>query len=768
MKLIETEQEVNQSAMATLVEYADMARRQKWLIVTSVAVCLLVGWIYCQLAPKVYRSEALILAEDPKVSENFVQGVTEGKIEQRIFLIKREISNREFLTELVKELNLYPDEVAMNGADLGASILADSIVVAMVGMEPRENFVSRNGLNAFTVSFQHSDPEIAARVTNRIATRFVEENMRSREETAQGTSEFLDGEVLMAQHELEKKEDEISRFKSRHMGHLPQQMEANLRALDRLPNDLNAVNENSQRLSDRLTTVEKAIREYQRFGRTNPGLVAGSAQPDPLFRRLADLREKLVKLRSEFWDGYPEVQLTKEELRHVEAQLVEMYGPDIFKPGESPPDPYLQDLTKQQSELQSELALLKQRQQTLLHERTEFQKRIEQSPEVEQELLILERDYDNMKNNYRSLLEKRLNARVAENLEKRKQGGHFRILDPASFPRSPVAPNQPKILILAFILGCVFGVGGAAIREQLNPQFQRPEEIEQLLGPQLLAAIPDFTLEFNRATWRRFFPMKRMLPGAVEPQDEGDNAVMVDKRPFAQSVEHSILSNGFVVKWLPNSSVAEQYRVAATRLSLTRSNETSTVVAVTSAIKGEGKTTTVVNVGYTMARDLGRRTLLLDCDFKFPMLHRYADRVPKGGLADCLTTDIPLDDCLFEFEGAPCSIMPVGSSIVHSNELLRTGRLGGILAQLRERFEYIFINTPPIFPLAAMNVLARHADLLLLVVRADSTPKPVVQRALGSLHGMATTHVILNGVKSQSLPSYIGDYEYLHAQGDKT
>lgn len=767
MKLIENSPEEGQSATATLMQYAEMARRQRWLILGTLAAALLGGWIYIQLAPKLYRSEALILAEDPKVSEMFVQGVSEGKVEQRIFLIKREISNRDFLRELIKEFDLYHEVVAIEGIDLGISMLADSIVVEMVGRDPRENFMSRSGLDAFTVSVVHSDPKVAMQLTNRIAGRFVEENMKAREEAAQGTSEFLDAEVLRAQHELELKEDEISRYKTEHMGHLPQQMEANLRALDRLPNDLNTVNENTQRLTDRLATVEKGIREYQRFGRTNPGLSSGAGQPDPLIRRLAELREKLVKLKAEFWDEYPEVQLTMEELRQVEKQLVETYGPDFLKPGESPPDPYLQDLAKQQSELKSELALLRQRHQSLLAERAEYQKRIEKSPEVEQELLILERDYDNMKNNYRSLLDKRLNARVAENLEKRKKGGQFRILDAASFPRTPVTPNQPRIMILAFLLGCVFGVGGAAIREQLNPQFQRPEELELILGPQLLAAIPDFTLEFNRISWRRFFPGKRMLPGTAEGDEEDLQDLLIDKRLVAQSGDNSALLNGFVVKWLPNSSVAEQYRVAATRLSLIRPGGQSTVVAVTSAVKGEGKTTTVVNLGYTMARDLGKRTLLLDCDFKFPMLHRYAEAVPKVGLADCLVREIPLENCIYSFEEAPCSIMPVGSSAVTSTELLRTDRLGGIIAQLRERFEYILINTPPIFPLAAMNVLARHADLLVLVVRANSTPKPVVQRALGFLQAIAPAHVILNAVKSHSLPSYMGDYEYLHLREEK-
>lgn len=766
-QLIEVEQKVDQSATATLIQYAEIAWRGKWVIIVAVVLSLTAGWSYCQLAPKLYRSETLILVEDPKVQENYVQGVAEGKIEQRIFLIQKEISNRVFLAEVVKELNLYPDEVAKFGLDQAASLLADSLMVEMVNKGSLGNFVSQNGPDAFTISFIHPDPVTTQLVTARIASWFIEENRKAREEVAQGTSEFLDAEVLRAQKELEKKEDEVGRYKSQQIGYLPQQIEANLRALDRLSNDLNGVNENIQRLTDRLTAVEKAVREYQRFGRTNPGLMAGGIQLDPLFHRLTDLREKLGKLKAEFWDAYPEVLLTKEELHQVEAQLVELYGSESIKPAKNLPDPYMQDLTKQQSEVKSELALLKHRQQMLQAERKEYEKRIEKSPEVEQDLLILERDYENMKSNYRSLLEKRLNARVVQNLEKRKKGSQFRILDPAFFPRLPVQPNQQRVMMLALLLGCVLGLGVTMMRDQLNPQFRRLAEVEQLFGPLLLAAIPDFSFEFGRVSWYNRIDWNRLRPGdeTVEASGQG-----VDGSEVRTIVSRDLLGLGrngqpfkdnFIVKWLPSSTVAEHYRVAATRLSLVETRGQSTVVAVTSAIKGEGKTTTVINLGFTMAKDLGKRTLLLDCDFKCPMLHHYVETVPKWGLADCLIGDIPLDDCLFGFENAPCWIMPVGSSDVHHTELLKSERLAGILAQLRKRFEYIFINAPPILPLAAMNILAGHADILLLIVRANSTPKQVVQRALSSLPSSVSARVVLNAVGNQALSSYMGSYDYL-------
>ncbi len=116
------------------------------------------------------------------------------------------------------------------------------------------------------------------------------------------------------------------------MGELPQHMDTSFRSLDKLESEINSVNESIQRHSDRLAMVEKAMQEYRLYGRQNHAFMTGSTEPDPLFARLKELREKQIKLKAEFRDEYPEVILTKEELRHVEEQLVELYGPDAIKP----------------------------------------------------------------------------------------------------------------------------------------------------------------------------------------------------------------------------------------------------------------------------------------------------------------------------------------------------------------------------------------------------------------------------------------------------
>ena len=452
-----------------------------------------------------------------------VQKAVEDKFEQRLFLVQRQIMSLNFLSAIAKEFDLYPEErekkmkMHLCSCWLGLPSLSGSRLDPSVGL---------NTIEAFTVSFMHPDPRTAMQVTARIAEKFIEENTREREKDVEGTVEFLDDELRGLKLELEKKEEQISQFKTAHIGELPQQTDANLRALDRLDIEINTVNESIQRQSDKLAMLDSAMHDYRLYGRQIPSLKSASIEADPLFRRQKELREKLVKLKAEFYDEYPEVQLTKEELRQVEAELIELNGPDAVRPDKSASDPYVQDLTKLQTEAKNELNVLKHRQQMLYAEKKSHERRVERFPGVEQELLTLERDYANMKGNYAMLLDKRLHARVTENLEKQQKSGKYRILDSAGLPRNPVKPNKPRVLVLGLLFGCVFGVGVSVLRERLSPQFRRAEDVEVVIGPQLLAAIPDFSFLWNPTKARRNFAVylqrrrEVMMEDAIEQMDD--------------------------------------------------------------------------------------------------------------------------------------------------------------------------------------------------------------------------------------------------------
>jgi capsular exopolysaccharide synthesis family protein len=236
------------------------------------------------------------------------------------------------------------------------------------------------------------------------------------------------------------------------------------------------------------------------------------------------------------------------------------------------------------------------------------------------------------------------------------------------------------------------------------------------------------------------------------------------KRPQAYSQKADRYERSFVAKFFPHSMASEQYRVAAARLQLLNTDGGPKVVAVTSSIKGEGKTTTVINLGYTLARDFGKRVLLLDCDFIFPELKYFCETQPEYGLVDCFRSNIPVEEAMTSFTETPCWIMPAGETGPDSTELLKTGQLERVLSQLREKFDYILINAPPILPVATMNVLERHTDFLLLVVRANLTSRQDVKRALDSLRASNPIHVILNAVPAHALP-YTAIREYAVSAG---
>jgi len=760
MSTIDMQQQSFPSGTAMLREFWNMGMRRKWVIILPILVSLIAAGTFYALSTKYYRSETLILVEEQRISQDYVKGVLEPGFEDRFFAIQKQIMSLELLGEIIDQFKLYPDIVAQRGLKASIAEMKKAVAVEMIDKVPGAKFTTRKTVDGFTISFAYDDPTTAMEVTSRIASRFIEENRKSHEQIAGETTQFFDTELASVKGDLEAKDIEIKRFKSRHMGQLPEQVAANLHTLDLLQNDLKAVNESIQRLSDRIAMVDKSMQEYHKFGITNGMQIRSGFEPNPLYQRLNELKAKLVLLRAEFWEGYPEILLTKEEIRQLELELIAVGGPNALKPGEKGEkslDPYLLDLKKQEGEAKSELAVLKHRQDLLYAEKRVFEERIQKAPTIEQEIQTLMRDYENMKGNYQALLGKRLNARVAENLEKRQKGAQFRILDPATMPTAPEWPKLGLLLVVAFLFGGTVGVGILVIQEQPNLQFRSAEDIEQAIGQQVLAVIPDFSILNAPTTWKRFIPFHQPVGGG-----KGENGI--ERRPIVgrQRLDHGQSSLPFdldiIVKYMPSSVVAEQYRVAATRLALERISERSTIVCVTSAVPGEGKTTTVVNIGYTLARDLGKRTLIVDCDFRRPSFARYADDVSSPGLADCLRNGLSLDECLFGFPEVPCWVMPAGQCENESNQLLKTNRLGDIFDQLRDRFEYILINAPPILPVADVNMLSGYVDMLLLVVRAGSTQQTSVRHALGTLRQDKPLHVILNGADGPHLPYYIQDY----------
>lgn len=765
----------------SLADYWSMLLRRKWLALAIFLACVAGAGALCVALPVSYRSSTLILVEGQKIPENYVQSVIGPTIEERLNSIQQQVMSRTVLTQMIKEFSLYPDAVGRSGIeDVVERLQKDVSVTTMASKVQR----AAGGIDSFSISFAHENPVLAMKVTERLASNFIEENLKVREQLVEGASEFLEQELALAKERLEEQEKAIGTFKTRHMGELPEQIQANISTLDRLGLQQSTTMEAIQKASDRLTLMDKMIKEYESPGAAPVGMVSGlgGAQVvDPFVVRLKELERNLASLAAEYKENYPDVVSLKEEIKNLKAQIANKPKEKMEPANHSEPvresrvsDVYLRELMRQRDEAKLELSSLKERLFRIKQQIRDYEGRVEKAPAREQELMILDRDYHNLRENYKTLLDKKLNARLAENLEKRQKGEQFRVLDPANLPTKPEKPNRLNIMLVGLALGCGAGIGWVFVLESLKPVFRRSEDVESYLQLKVLASIPNFRSILGRD--HRLLPGSIEVTSAVKPlkallgagsdsngEAGGDYGCGHSKKVvLAQPYFAKRLSNKdgirkeleLIGKWNPASITAEQFRVAATRLLLLHSKKSGNITVVTSSVKGEGKSAVSANLAYALAKDLGKRTLLVDGDLKCPMVHQYMGIPAYPGLRQVLEKG-PIESCLHREEQLPLWVLPSGLASGQYLDLSNIRYLADLLKDLKDSYDHVIVDAPPVLPLADMHVLAGMADAVTFVIRAGMTPRTLVEHAVHALGVTDRTCIILNGLEASGVPYYL-------------
>jgi tyrosine-protein kinase len=225
-------------------------------------------------------------------------------------------------------------------------------------------------------------------------------------------------------------------------------------------------------------------------------------------------------------------------------------------------------------------------------------------------------------------------------------------------------------------------------------------------------------------------------------------------RAFAEDPHLVLLSR-------PSSPAAERYR--RVRLNLEQGVQEfpfkPQVTVITSAVPGEGKTTTAANLGLTFAEDTSQMSLLVDADLRRPALSRSITPIPGIGLSEVLTSKVTLDQALIPMSDSKLWVLPAGTPAEFPLDLLQGGMFAGLIDELRRRFARIVIDTPPTVPFTDAAVIASHADATLLVVRAGSTTAPLIRRARESLSAARFVGALLNDVVHNPVDRYYYGYE---------
>ncbi len=525
------------------------------------------------------------------------------------------------------------------------------------------------------ISFESTSPLLAAQIVNAHIKNFIEQNFQSRYEATTRASTWLTDQLNELKIRVEKAED----------ARIAYERQNQIWALD------DKQNVTTQRFGDlnrQLTDAQsERMRKQSLFDFAKAGDVDSVPQirdniaVQDLARKHSDINNQYTDALNQYGPNFPKVQRLQAQLKELEAAADKEKKAVLAR-------------------LESEYREARQREELLTQALNQQKTEVNQMSERMVQYSILKREAEANKALYDGLLTKLKEAGISAGL----RSSNIRVVDPAMVPTYPARPAKTRNIALSFVIGLVGGIGLALLREYMDNTVKSPDDIEALVHLPSLAVVPAFT-ESNGDR-----PRSKLLKGASSNGHE-------------KRIE-------LVAQHLPKSQMSEAFRALRTALLLSQADHPPQVILVTSALPREGKTTAAANLAVTLAQ-LGDRTLLIDADLRKPGIGRLLSlgSGKYAGLSSYLAGVSSLDLVTIQHPAIPnLSAIPTGPLPPNPADLLSSQKLTEAIAELRTKFKFIVIDSPPIMAATDAVILSVKADGVLLVVRSGETPKEAFTR----------------------------------------
>jgi polysaccharide chain length determinant protein (PEP-CTERM system associated) len=437
-------------------------RRRTWWILVPACVGALASAVALLNLPKRYSSVAMLVVVQPQIAPQYLPLQSIVPPSEIIQNIAREVLSRPRLLRIIDELGLYAGEKRTDGL---AERMRKDVNVEPVGGRGARDF------SAFEISFTAESPHLAQSVNGRLASLFIEENLRRRGDQAERATSFLADQLDEARRRLAEQEERLKDFKMRNLGELPEEQAVNVATLTDLRSRL-------QRTQDQLGRAKQQ--------QTNLTLLLSS--------HLSRLTSERSALLSRVTPQHPDVAKKDQEIAKLRALLERLQSGtlDSNQPLLTAPieDIGLAQLIAQAETNAHEIKTLYQDELRLNAEISQYQKRLNLTPVREQQLSAILRDYEQYKRDYSDLLNKQLQAQLAASLEHQHGGQHFRLVEPPTLPPAPSSPDAKKVLFGGLAAGLALGVALAFLVHTVDQSFHTEKEVSQRYAVPLVVGVP--------------------------------------------------------------------------------------------------------------------------------------------------------------------------------------------------------------------------------------------------------------------------------------
>ena len=501
-------------------DYIDMLRRYRSWLIGPMFLGLVVAVVVAFMWPDTYVSTAVMRITPQQISDRLVPTIANLQMQQRLQSMQQEILSRGSLSALIQKpaLNLYPKERARYPMEDVIQDMKNKYIRLQL-----QTVDVRGGASALTISFSYPDRFKAQAVVNELVSKFMDQNIQVQKKNADMTSTFLNDEMKQAKERMDTLERAVMKFKTDNIGRLPEQFQANVAQLNTSQMMVSQANEAISRLQQQKLQLETQLQNNNTnlnyynslLEEQPPATNGGQAQVrnerlNQLNQRIMNLQSEIAAMQEQLTASHPTIRRAQASLASLEKQRQEAEKEDLERQAAAPAaGPAIKRSTNQQAfkavqDLAASNNVLKTEMQNLnvqMDEKlkqiqelnrtiTNYQARVEGSPQLEGQYISLTRDLAMAKQSYEDVHRKSELSETAKDLEEHRGGENLEVLDPATDPQAPSEPNRPEWAAMGAGMGLMLGVVLAGGKEMKNTTLKNLKDVRAYTNLPVLSSIP--------------------------------------------------------------------------------------------------------------------------------------------------------------------------------------------------------------------------------------------------------------------------------------
>jgi len=686
-----------------LHDYWAIIKNNKIYIFIPFIIILMGTVLLAIMLPDTYQSSATFMIENNPLNSIYNRTVTEDSAEVFIENTTQKIMNRESLREIIQNSKLY-DDAGENVGDLiwisrigrmRKNITIEKITIDV--MNPRPGIATIG----FSVAYEGREPEKVYSVAREVSFRYLEKQHENRSQISQSAVALVEKELDEIETKMQEQEKRIRTYMDQHSDSLPEHVSLNRDLAGRLEVEVNRIESDLQRIRQ-----QKANLEINQ----NPDMQS-------LKKMQAELAAKETMLSSK----HPDILILRSAIQDLEEEMAEgkiKINDPVFKA-------QVDAVNRELKRLQNKLAETKAK-------RDVYRVRVESDLQGTGEYRLLLSDYESLRQQQHKISAKLASVKAVENVQTGLYGQVFRLVESPGYPINPAKPNRPLIIMIGFGIAVGLGFIAVVIKSLLFPVIWSGSALAGLTQASVLAVIPKINTKAGEGTDHRSSPYQI-------PKIQYTSTEVVD-------TSEDTLRKNKLFSYLSGNVIADHYSVLKVKILERIKKDGLNTILLTSAVAGEGKSLTAINLALSLAKELSTTVVLVDADLRNPSLHNFFGFEPAQGISDYLFHSHPLEDLFINPGINKLLLLPGHARVEDSAEALGAPKMEQLIRELKTRYpdRYVIIDAPALNGLADTLILSKYADGVVMVIEAGKTTYSQILDSLHHLEGCNIIGFVLN------------------------